>query len=211
MIVCLDIGGTKTRVGISKTGESIDEHSIINTSQNFGEGIQNIQDEVKKLASDQPIAKIVAGVKGALDKEKKTLINSADLPEWKGKNIHQTLYEKFGCDVLLGNDAALAGLGEATFGPGRGKQISVYITVSTGIGGARYVDGKIDKNSFGFEPGHQIIDYESNIVCGCGGKGHLEAVSGESERRLFPAMFRFLLQAQDHDRLVREIPSARHN
>ncbi|MBI3671423.1 ROK family protein, partial [Candidatus Azambacteria bacterium] len=56
-----------------------------------------------------------------------------------------------------------------------------YITVSTGVGGARIVNGKIDANRFGFEPGHQIIDFEEAHCSFCSTKGELEDyVSGKS-------------------------------
>jgi len=81
--------------------------------------------------------------------------------------------------VYLENDAAIVGLGEAMNGAGRGEEIIAYITVSTGIGGARIVDGKIDRNIFGFEPGHQIIDPTGMLCPMCDSAGHLEGhVSG---------------------------------
>ena len=50
-----------------------------------------------------------------------------------------------------------------------------YITVSTGVGGTRIVDGKIDKKMYGFEPGRQFIDISA------GEKGTLEDfISGSS-------------------------------
>ena len=70
----------------------------------------------------------------------------------------------FHAPVFLENDAALAGLGEAVFGAGKGKKIVAYLTISTGVGGCRIVDGKIDENSQGFEPGHQIIFSDKNII-----------------------------------------------
>ena len=61
-------------------------------------------------------------------------------------------------DVYVENDAALAALGEANPGAGSGGKIVAYYTVSTGIGGARVIDGRIDKRTVGFEPGKQIIN-----------------------------------------------------
>lgn len=61
--------------------------------------------------------------------------------------------------LYLENDAALAGLGEATVGVGQGRDLVAYVTVSTGVGGARIVDGRIDRKAVGFEPGHQIINF----------------------------------------------------
>ena len=66
-------------------------------------------------------------------------------------------------DGYLANDSDLDGLGEATVGAGKGFNIVAYITVSTGIGGVRIVGGKIDVSTYGFEPGHQIIDADGSI------------------------------------------------
>ncbi len=62
--------------------------------------------------------------------------------------------------LYLENDAALAGLGEATLGAGQGRDIVAYVTVSTGVGGVRIVDGRIDRKAIGFEPGHQVINFD---------------------------------------------------
>lgn len=70
----------------------------------------------------------------------------------------------FNAPVHIHNDAALDGLGEATRGAGAGFGIVAYITVSTGIGGARISHGKIDETALGFEPGHQIIDADNTMI-----------------------------------------------
>ncbi|TAN58722.1 ROK family protein [Patescibacteria group bacterium] len=80
-----------------------------------------------------------------------------NLRGWSKKPLAKELKKIFGAPVLLENDAGLAGLGEAVYGAGKGKKIVAYLTISTGVGGARIVDEKIDKNAFGFEPGHQIV------------------------------------------------------
>ena len=51
----------------------------------------------------------------------------------------------------------MAGLGEATLGAGKGYSIVAYLTISTGVGGVKIVDGKIDKNVHGFEPGQMMV------------------------------------------------------
>jgi predicted NBD/HSP70 family sugar kinase len=65
--------------------------------------------------------------------------------------------------VLLANDAALVGLGEAVFGAGKGHDIVAYITISTGVGGARIVHGTIDSAIASFEIGHTIIDKDHDV------------------------------------------------
>lgn len=103
------------------------------------------------------IKAICGGVAGPLDKNKTKLINAPNLQGWINKPLKKELEKIFGATVYLNNDADLAGLGEAVFGAGKNKNIVVYMTISTGVGGTRIVNGKIDKSAMGFEPGHQII------------------------------------------------------
>jgi predicted NBD/HSP70 family sugar kinase len=79
----------------------------------------------------------------------------------------------FGAAVYIENDAAVVGLGEANWGAGRGFEIVAYVTVSTGVGGAKIVNGKIDEHAIGFEPGKQIIDVNT-------GKTLEQMISGKS-------------------------------
>ena len=66
--------------------------------------------------------------------------------------------------VFLENDAAMAGVGEAVFGAGKGLEIVAYHTVSTGVGGVKVENGEIDMASVGFEPGHQILDIDRTVL-----------------------------------------------
>ena len=75
----------------------------------------------------------------------------------KFEGVRAGLIQLFSCPALIENDSALCGLGEAVAGAGRGSDIVAYITVSTGVGGVRIVDGKVDRAHAGFEPGHQIV------------------------------------------------------
>lgn len=59
--------------------------------------------------------------------------------------------------MFLANDADLVGLGEAVYGAGKGYKVVAYFTVSTGVGGARIVNKRIDKGVFSFEPGWQYV------------------------------------------------------
>ena len=129
---------------------------------------------------------VCGGVPGKLNKNRTALIAAPNLKTWVGKPIKQTLESIFHAPAFLKNDAALAGLGEAARGAGRGQRTVAYITVGTGVGGARIVHGRIDQNTKRrFSPEHQRIEIGNN-VCSCGRKGHLEAyVSGGAFRRRY--------------------------
>ena len=94
------------------------------------------------------------------------LVNAPHLPGWIRKPFSERLKAELACPVFLENDSAIVALGEAHHGAGKGDDIMAYLTVSTGMGGARIVHGAIDVNVFGFEPGHQYIDFDTSAYGG---------------------------------------------
>lgn len=178
MYLLFDIGATKTRIAVSLDGKTIGEPKIFPTAKEFEQGVRILTENTKQFTSGKKVLALAGSITGPLDKEKTKSVNPPNMRLWKDKPLKEELEKAFGVPVFLENDAALVGLGEAMFGAGVSERIVAYITASTGIGGARIVDGQIDENALGFEPGHQIVDLESSLVCGCGGVGHLEAFIG---------------------------------
>ncbi len=156
MHLLLDIGGTKLRIAFSKDGKRFAGKPVIaNTPENFKTGMALIK---KAVAGRPGIKSAICGIAGSFDRNKTKLVSSPNLPGWIGKPIKAELGNITGAPVRLENDADLAGLGEAVFGAGKKDRIVAYLTISTGVGGTRIVDKKIDAGVFGFEPGQQIID-----------------------------------------------------
>jgi len=178
MYLLFDIGGTKTRIAISNDGKSFSDSVTIPTEKDFDEGMQKIKEAADNIILDNKITMISAGVAGSLNKEKTGLLVSPNISGWMGKSITQKLEDMFGAKALLENDSALAALGESVFGSGRDFNIVAYITVGTGVGGARVVGKKIDANSLGFEPGHQIIDFHEAENRSDALRGELEDYTG---------------------------------
>ena len=178
MHLLFDIGGTKTRIAFSEDGTSINEPIIFDTPQDFSEGLKVFRTHTEQLIGNKKITSVVGGFPGVFNKSKNTVLRAPNLPGWEGKPLQAELEKICGTPVVLENDAALAGLGEATCGAGKGHSIVAYLTISTGVGGARIVDGKIDRNVYGFEPGHQIINLEN-------GKTLEQYVSGKSIENIY--------------------------
>lgn len=176
MYLVFDIGGTNTRIAVSKDGKNIDTVQTIPTKQSFEEEILSIK-QIYEQFGKQTIQSAAAGVAGVLDAEKSHLLKSPNLPLWVNKPLKDALEEILNTSVKLENDVALGGLGEANLEEFRNQKIIAYIAIGTGVGGVRIVNGNIDENSQGFEPGHQII-VEGGKSCHCGGLGHLESYVG---------------------------------
>ena len=158
MYILFDIGGTKTRIAGSPDLKSFTDPVIFETPEKYSDGIAKIKEVVQEISGGKKIKKIAGGIAGPVGRRKSSLIKAPNLSDWVYKPLQSDLEDCFKAKVLIENDAAMAGLGEANFGAGKGFRIVVYITVSTGCGGARIVNGEIDEYAIGFEPGHQIID-----------------------------------------------------
>jgi glucokinase len=99
-------------------------------------------------------------------------------PTFRDVPLGPAIEAALGLPVALDRDTVVAALGEWTFGAARGCSDFLYITVSTGIGGAVVSDGRLLRGPDGTagELGHITTELEGP-ACGCGGVGHLEAIA----------------------------------
>ena len=153
-----DIGGSKMRISATFDGENFSKPIINKTPKTAEEGVNVFSDTVKEIAGDGEIEGFWGGITGVWNKERDQLVYSPNMEGWVNKPIADFFSEKFSAPFKFENDADVVGLGEAHHGAGKGSNICVYITISTGVGGVRIVDGYIDKATVGFEPGHHVID-----------------------------------------------------
>jgi len=145
-----------------------------------------------KLVGDDDLLAIAGGAPGPIDAENPTkYFGGINLPDWNDKPFLDQVAKSLGAEVFFENDAALVGLGEAHFGAGKDAEIVVYMTVSTGVGGSRIVDGEIDRSMNGFEPGFQVIDPTRLLCKDCSGPTLSEHVSGNA------VLHRFGKRAED--------------
>jgi predicted NBD/HSP70 family sugar kinase len=178
-----DIGGTNTRISVSKDGKRLRKPVVIKTPKDFGKAIKVFAERVGEL--DVKVKLAVGGVAGPLNTDREKILNAPNLPGWNKKPLKKRLEEALTIPVFLENDTALVGLGEAAKGAGKGYDIVAYLTVSTGVNGVRIVDGRIDKNALGFEIGKQIIDFESEETLeGITSGGAIEAKFGKKPEEI---------------------------
>lgn len=177
MYLLIDIGGTKTRVSITEHREAFLDPVVFHTPQDFEEWMVQLKEAATSLSQGRKIHGVISGVPGMLTEEGDIRI-TPNLPEWHGMPLKKRLQEYFDSPVILENDTALVGLGEAMYGAGKGHPIVAYLTISTGVNGIRIVDGNIDRHTFGFEIGHTIIEDHHDVESIIGG-GALEKRFGK--------------------------------
>jgi glucokinase len=177
MFLLLDIGGTNTRLATATNSEKFITLEKFSTPATFSAALSALTTSLDQLKLTT-IDGTYIGLPGVIDTSTGKLIHSPNLPGWKGQVIRQPLEKITGSIVSIVNDSALAGLGEACHGAGQGFDIVAYLTISTGVGGARIVNGKIDSFTHGFEPGSQIIDASGHLCPDCHHPSSLENLVG---------------------------------
>lgn len=96
-----------------------------------------------------------------------------------GEEVCGALADRYGVPGRSGNNARLAGLAEVVWGAARGSHDALYVRLSTGVGGAVVLDGRVRSGPTGSagELGHVCLD-PTGPPCRCGGRGCLEAFVG---------------------------------
>jgi glucokinase len=156
--IVFDIGGTNMRVARA-TDDALEEVSKVPTPQDPVEGMERLVALVKSVSGGASISAIAGCMPGEL--EGNSIKDMPNIPRWVGLRPSDVLSNAFGAPVSIVNDAGCVGLGEYRFGAGAGSSIMVYVTVSTGVGGARITDGTIDRSAIGYHPGKQILNGET--------------------------------------------------
>lgn len=159
-----DIGGSKTHVALSEDLVTLHDIKSFATPKSFKAGVEAIIKAANSMKPQGGWQAVAGGIRGLLNEEHTGIENDGVLGGWAGKSIVEALQEHFNTPVYLENDTAMAGLGEAHFGAGKGVDIMVYHTISTGVGGVKIENGEIDSASAGFEPGHQVLDIDRTIL-----------------------------------------------
>lgn len=155
--ILADIGGSKMRLALNTIIPLDPTH--LDTPHSYNDGLALIVATAQKLVGDTPLDYFIAGVPGVLSYNKRSLAHAPHLPDWEGKALADDIERMLSCKVLLENDTALVGLGEAHYGAGKGSSIMMYLTISTGVNGVRIVDGSIDRSNEGFEVGGQYLSH----------------------------------------------------
>ena len=130
----------------------------------------------------RPLGGLGVSAPGPLDAASGTLLEPPNLgPAFHDLHLGDALARATGLDVVMERDTNVAALAERAFGSARGEDDFLYLTVSTGIGGAIVAGGRLFGGPDGLagELGHVLVELDGPL-CGCGARGHLEAVSSGS-------------------------------
>jgi glucokinase len=177
--IVADVGGTHIRAAIFQTQSRVP--TVV--KRIFTKGLESPHERLINLIDslipgNEEIAAITVAAPGPLDPYEGIIFEAPNIPSWTNLPLKALIQDHFNIPVAIGNDANLAALGEWRYGAGVGHSHLVYITVSTGIGGGVVINNQLLLGFHGLaaELGH-ITVVPDGPLCGCGKRGHLEAVT----------------------------------
>lgn len=182
-IAALDIGGTKTIAAVlNEKGEILAQEnfpSLVSSYEAHLElcaGAMKRQMEKAGVTGDK-LAGLGVSLPGIVDNENGVLIY-APYANWENIHVAEYLSERLGIKrICCENDVNACAIGELRFGLGSRYSDFIWMTVSTGVGGAVIENARLVRGGHGFagELGHLKVEYAHPAHCPCGQEGCLEA------------------------------------
>lgn len=179
----LDIGGTKTIAAITnENGDILASRKFTSYTASSQTHLDICVDALRELIQEQElevgaIRALGISLPGIVDSDRGILLY-APYAKWNNVPVAEYLREKLGiATIRCENDVNACAIGELRFGLGTKYSDFVWMTVSTGVGGASVSGGKLIRGANGFagELGHLKVEYHHPAQCPCGQKGCLEA------------------------------------
>ncbi len=184
-VVGVDVGGQTSKIGVVNAAGEILSQSVIRSDVYGSDAdafLAALADAIKANIADSGKEGQIKGVGvGAPNANYYTgTVSYAPNLAWaadKEVKFAEELSAKLGgIPVTLTNDANAAAVGEMTYGVAQNLKHFIMITLGTGVGSGIIVNGQLLYGHDGFagELGHTKVQ-ENGRLCGCGGKGCLEA------------------------------------
>ena len=177
----VDLGGTTVKLAyFDEAGTMLDKWEI---PTDISEDGKNILPDIAKAILDymhrnnisrEQILGVGIGVPGAVNHL--GIVAGCDNLGWGYFSVKDALEPLLGMNVIAGNDATVAALGECWKGGGQGYKSVVLVTLGPGVGGGIIIDGKPLHGFTGSagEIGHMVLNRHETAICGCGKSGCVE-------------------------------------
>lgn len=183
VVLGIDLGGTNIKTGIVDESGEVLHHAVTPTHAEQGRDallgrLHAIIEDFRARCTEAGWlpSGIGVGTAGYVEPQHgKVAYATSNLPGWTGLPLRSALEQSSSLPVAVANDAHAMAVGEAWLGAGRPYRDFICITLGTGVGGSRIVDGRPDYGGSGFAGGfgHMLIAWGGQ-PCNCGLSGCYE-------------------------------------
>jgi glucokinase len=184
-IMAIDVGVTNVKAGLVDSAGEISFYAQQETSVEKGAGgvanilvhtCRNVLSEAGLSTRD--LVAVGCCTPGCVNPDTGVIVASAT-PSWVGVDVRGPLEHSFERNVTVEGDGGASALAYYTFGPTRGKDHLLGISIGTGISAGYVVGGKLLRGAgqAAMEVGHMPLFFRGR-PCSCGKKGCWEAHAG---------------------------------
>jgi glucokinase len=176
MILAIDIGGTKFTMAVFEGDRMVRRESRATDAAGGRDWmLQQIREIVEAWRRDCHFDRCGIGFGGPVDFAAQRVVLSTHVSGWRDFDLCGFVRDVAGAPAVMDNDANAGAIGEGEYGAGKGCSPLFYMTLSTGIGGGIYDQGRVWRgaDSYGGEIGHLTIRPDGP-QCLCGARGCFE-------------------------------------
>jgi glucokinase len=175
----LDLGGTKIAAAVVEDGKIVGRKQTKTPQTGLDDvvaALEHISNDLLEKHAD--VTALGMGVPGPLDFKRGRIRFTPNIAGLDNAPIVELLEKRLKLKVVLENDANAAGFAEHKYGSATEFESSLYITISTGIGGGLFIGDRVIRGANGIagEIGHMTV-MPHGPLCGCGQLGCWEALA----------------------------------
>lgn len=178
-VAAIDLGGTKTVAAVcTENGDILQKlkfpTEVSDMNDHFDACVSHLEECFDRAGiSSRDVSGLGITLPGMADGNGNLIY--APFAGWRNVPVCRIFAEKTGIgNVRADNDVNACAIAETYF---CGVKNHFWVTVSTGIGGAPVIDGKLCRGygNVAGELGHVKVEYENGRLCSCGQRGCAEA------------------------------------
>ncbi len=173
--VALDIGGTKVEAALVSGDGIIGARQRLDVKLAGDNLFEEIVALVQRVREGVEVTSLGVACAGPMS-QGGVLVSPLNIPVWREFALHDRLVEATQLRVDIEGDVRALALAEGAFGAARDLRNYASMVVSTGIGGALVLDGRLVDGASG-NSGHlgHLNVVPGGHLCSCGSLGCLEA------------------------------------
>lgn len=181
-VLCVDIGGTSTKVGVVNRAGDVSFLGSIPTKPAPEAYVEQLialiaaTRERAEAATGQSLRQVGVAVAGFLDEGRNHLVYNSNIAWFEQFPLRERLRERFpDAAIELEVDSNAATMAEYQLGSGRGSKRFLCLASGTGLGVGMAIQGKPLRFAYGClgDIGHVIV-LRDGPLCTCGGRGCAE-------------------------------------
>ena len=198
----IDVGGSRTRVGVSDLRGELLQTALLDAPVDDGPeqilgwacgqlaamlttlgpadtAADTEADTGTSTAAGQPRTLIVIGLPGPIDFTTGEVVSPPLMSSWQGFNVRGYIAQQIDAPLIIDNDVNLIALAEQRLSHPTSK-VMLVIKLGTGVGGGLVINGHALRGARGSagDIGHTQATRAHGAPCRCGHTGCVEAIAG---------------------------------